>query len=281
MIKLAKSAEIVAIMLTAMPLNVMATEAESSRCRIYSGQKVAPVTFEAVAAIVSKLPNQKGEFESTTQFEARVAVSRNGQASTYIMQTPFDPKFATYDADAGILRVEAWAIDNITTRWSGVFGYGTPFYERVKFTDSVGENIDVVVTESKMVTGSYRASNAFGTTINVRKERRVTKAVFEREAVYGENLFFPPHPYSATQSYVIDEVPASPDVARHMKSTMRAALVIEPKAPFYATGKVDWGEPTLQAPTDIDESQIAIIADIQCVLILDDSGAVISSIPTR
>lgn len=267
--------------LTAVVIGICALPAQAKAatdCPSYLEQVVNPVTFDVLAAKVSKLPSKKDEFETTAQFESRVSDALNGQPETYIVSIPFDSEHVIYDADAQRLRVNSYAFDNATTKWNGVFGYGTPFDGQVKYSP-LG-NVDIVVSETKSLAGSYQGSNAFGVKMKVQKERRTTKAIFDREAKYGEDLFFAPGAPVGHSPVVLD-FEATPELARKFKPKFRAALVISPKPPFHAVGKVEWGEPTIKRPLDIDETLIAVIADIQCALLTDETHRVAASITTR
>lgn len=255
--------------------------AHAEECTAYIGKTIHPVSIDVVIATVSNLPNAKWEFESSKDYEDRLAKAKSGTPPIFIVASPLDEKQIDYDADNKKFRIKSFAIDNINTTYDGVFGYGTLLYEKVKYSNR--DNIDLVVSTVESKNGTYRAKNMFGVDVKVEKVNRTTKAVFEREAVYGEDLFFPPQPYgSASRSNVIVEFSdTSPDVARKTKSSMKAAIVIAPKPPFYAKGKVGWGEPTLEAPIDIDETLEVVVADIKCVLITNQDGKVNVAIPTR
>lgn len=255
--------------------------AHAEECNAYVGKTIHPVSIDVTIATVSKLPNAKGEFESTKEYDGRLAKAKSDMPSKFIVTTLLDEKQIDYDADNKKLRIKSFAIDSINTTYDGVFGYGTQLYEKLKYSNR--DNIDLVVSTNESKNGTYRGKNIFGVDVTVEKVKRTTKAVFERESAYGEDLFFPPQPSgSASRSNVIAEFPdIPPNVARKIKGSMKAAIVIVPKPPYFAKGKVSWGEPTIEAPIDIDEALEVVVADIQCVLITNQDGKVIAAIPTR
>lgn len=265
-------------------LLILATFASASAnaqtCESYAGQIIAPVSIETVIAATSKLPSQKDEFETTEQFNARLVSALGTVNGNYIVATKFDPKYAVYDADTQRFKIESYALDNINASWDGVFGYGTPHYGKVKHSSVMG-GIDIVVSYSEATAGTYRGTNAFGASTTITKVRRVVKAIYDREAQYGETLFAPAPKRGETSNTTIAELQADAMTAKTLKNSFKSAVVIVPKSPWYGQGKKDWGEPTLDNPQDVDETVIGVIADIQCALITDGSNKVLAAIPTR
>lgn len=161
--------------------------AQTSVCDTYVGRAVTPTTFDAAAAILKRFPAEKGEYETTTAYEARLAAARAAIPSTLIITSTLDPTYLKYNADAGSLEVVAYALRNINTDYSSVFGYGTPYYEKVKYSSF--DNIDWVLSETESVTGSFVGSNAFGAQVLVNKILRIDKSIFQGEAEFGTDLW--------------------------------------------------------------------------------------------
>lgn len=249
-------------------------------CETYVGQIIAPLSIETVIAATSKLPSQKDEFETTEQFNTRVINALGTVSGSYIITTKFNPEYAVYDADTQRFKIEYYALDNINASWEAVFGYGDPLYGKVKYSQVSG-GIDIVVSYVEDLTGTYRGTNAFGASTTITKIRRTVKGIYDREAQYGETLFAPAPKYGEKTNTTIVELHADAMTARTLKSAFKAAVVIVPKSPWYGDEKKNWGKPTLQAPRDIDETVIAVIADIQCALITDSSNKVLAATPTR
>lgn len=248
-------------------------------CATYEGQSVSLVSVDTLILAVSNLPNERDEFETSEQFRARVQTSLEGVRKTYVVQTMFDAEQAVYDADRQHFSIKSYALDNMNASWEAVFGYGRPLFERVKFSPL--RNLDIVVSSSERVTGTYEASNAFGASATISEISRVTVGIFDREAVYGESLFFRDREEERAVDQVIGTIPAEPEIARDLKGAMRGAVVIAPKAPWYGVGHKRWGRPTISKPRDIKETVSAVIADIQCALVLDGSNRVLLSVQTR
>lgn len=60
-----------------------------------------------------------------------------------------------------------------------------------------------------------------------------------------------------------------------------AAVVVTPKWPFFAKGKVSYGPPTMMRPTEIDETLEVGVVDFHCALLTNSAGKVFGAITTR
>lgn len=260
-----------------------ATNTQAAGCTGYAGQTVAPGTIDDLLVELAKLPSLKDEFETTKAFEARMAAATAGTEQLRIVWVPLDSKYIKYDADARKLSVQVYAMANERTDYHGVFGYGTPYDGKIKTAlGTLGTNINIVVRKPEETDGSFTGQNNFGAATNVTRVKRYTQALFEREGERGEDLFFPNEAAATARKHVIVEFPeTSADIAKIAKAAFKAAVVIAPKWPFYAKGKVLWGPPTIQRPTLIDESLEVAVIDFQCALLTDGTGKVFAAIDTR
>lgn len=78
---------------------VDAENAKSALCKSYVGKLVVPATFNALATTLPKR-TVKGEFETTAQYQARIAATPNsGSANLSVLVLPVDRSFVRYDAD--------------------------------------------------------------------------------------------------------------------------------------------------------------------------------------
>lgn len=272
-------------LLTAFVIVCLACSAnvKAESCAQYAGQAVTPSTIEDLLVEQAKLPNLKDEFETTQAFEARVVAATAKNQQSRIVWIPVDSKYVVYDADARMLSVQIYALANQNTDYYGVFGYGTPYDGKVKTSlSTLGANINIVVNKREEKDGSFTGQNSFGAVTNVTRVRRSTQALFERGGARGEDLFFPNEATATARKRVIVEFPdTSADIAKIVKATLRAAVVIAPKWPFYAKGKVPSGPPTMQRPTLVDETLEVAVVDFQCALLTDESGKVFAAIDTR
>lgn len=231
------------------------------------------MTFEMAASALKGVSADKGEYETTAAYEARMSAARSALPSTIIISSRLDPEYLKYNADAGSLEVTSYALRNINTDYSSVFGYGTPYYDKIKYSSY--DNIDWVVSQTESKTGSYIASNAFGAHVRVDKIFRMDEAIFEGEADFGTDFWLP-----ADKDAKLGSIPMSVDEAKQFKATGKAAVVVEPKWPFYAEGIKHW-EPNFESRIDVTNPVRVIVADIQCGLLLSAANKVVGAYSTR
>lgn len=97
-----------------------AEDHKSPLCKGYIGKVVTPSSFSALALRLTP-PAAKGEFETTAQYNARVAASRSAPPTApVVLALPTDRDFISYDADTSLMLIQA-----------GAFGAG-------RFSDDAG-----------------------------------------------------------------------------------------------------------------------------------------------
>jgi hypothetical protein len=245
-------------------------------CPTYIGQTVTLNSFDSVVTSLKAIPTGKGEYETTAAFEARVATAKGGMPDTVTIPGIFSAKYINYDADTSSLKIQAYALRNLNTEYSYVFGYGTPYYGKVKYS-SLG-NRDVVVFEKETSNGTYVAANAYGAKVTVTKITRIQKAIFEGEhGRYNEDLFVD---QKKGVDALLGSVPMSIPAAQALKEKGKIAFVVKPKWPFYAEGIRHWG-PKIANPTDVSNPIQVIVGDIQCGLLLNPANKVVAAYTTR
>lgn len=260
----------------AIAMMLVPSMASAQSCESYVGQTVTLNSFNVVAAAMKKMPAVKGEYETTAQYEARIAAARGSTPETVILPGVFSPKYMTYDADAGVLKVQAYALRNINTSYGDVFGYGSPYYEKVKYSSL--DNIDAVLSQKETPTGTYTASNAYGAKALVTKITRLDQAVFEGEADFRKgDLFVDQKPGVDAQ---LGTIAMTIPEAQAFKAGGKVAFVAKPKWPYYAEGKRTY-EPKIDSPTEVNNVIQVIVADIQCGLVLSPTNKVLAAYTTR
>ena len=248
------------------------TSALAQSCESWVGQEAELATFDTVVEQLRTAPLERGEYETTAEFEQRQSRSAASIPDRIVIQGIFDPKHVTYDADAASLRVSAFALRNLNTDYSRVFGFGTAFDGKVDY--GAYSNVDVVVFQSETATGTYTASNAYGAYRTVTEITRVQKAIFDREAVGFSDEPFVSQAKGSDAN--IGTVPMSVPETKAIKATGKVAYVASPKWPYYATGIKTW-DPTISRPTDVTNHIEVIVADLQCALLLSANNFVIAA----
>ena len=84
-----------------------------AQCPLLIGDKVTVESPESAWTALQSNTLEKGEFETTAQFEARKASSNISSIDTAIIQTTVDRDEIKYDADNGQFTIVTYAWDNI------------------------------------------------------------------------------------------------------------------------------------------------------------------------
>ncbi len=257
------------IALVAIPTAFMATSANAqSQCDQYVDQIIAPKTFaQAVAAL--NIPTPKGEFETTAAYQARVAGS--GETGPLIVsKQPEDRKYLEYDADRQLFAVKSYFFHNTN------FPVWETFYHAKNGVEAgiTYNNIDVVISETETVTGTYESQNSYGAKATVTKITRTYEAIFDRKANYKETLF-------PSSDVTVGYFPMEISQAQSFKSQVRIAFVVSPKSPYVTRAEFSYGTTTVRNPTDVKVNATVLNADIQCALLMDASNKVLAAFATR
>jgi len=238
-------------------------------CASYVGRQVSPQPFDKAVSHIAKIA-PRSEFETTEQFNARVAAATSQSAQSLIIAKAVeDYSHFAYDADRQKLIIKSYAFDNKNFDAWRIF-----FLADVKepVASTLG-NIDVYIGETDKTVGSYIGTNAFGVSMRVRKIQRSTYAIFQRSAPGINDSIF----VDQDRKGVIGEIAMAPDVARTLKPKLKIAFVVKPKAPFIVRANYSGDAPTIDDPEEIDVTATMLIADIQCGLVLDHKSEVIGS----
>ena len=256
-----------------------------NRCSSYIGQVETPQTFNDVTAAFANL-KPKDEFETTAQYDARKAAalaSTAGLAIISMAQARADD--TVYDADTQTLQIMNGAFSN------GGFDTSSAFRSaNINIPTSPFQNFEAVVAQSDTPTGAYAASNAYGAGTTVTKISRKSEVIFDSKEpdVLGNDLF-PTAARNAMKAvdrmgvfrYVIGGIPLSPDAAKIVKPTLKFALVVRPKEPYFVQGTHFSSFPTIQNPREVQEQFSILFADFQCGLVMDSNNKVLGAYPMK
>ncbi len=244
-------------------------------CESYIAQTVKPMTYDAVEKIVSEVPEEKGEFETTAAFNERVAAFGLSLPNSFLVGYDLigaDP--LKYDADSQHMKISSYGLTGYADYYRDK-GYGVMWGANKDINDkwkSVFRDypLDIVVSEAQKVTGRYKGSNALGASVTVKEITKTTNIIFERDLNTNEDMF-------ATQqdkNYNF-RIPMSVEEAKALKKQANAAALIVPMAPYFYK---DWGVayPTFSSPTKVIDKFLVVVANIQCVFLLDRTNKVAS-----
>jgi len=243
---------------------VDAENGKSTLCKGYVGKTVVPANFDAVAKRLSGV-RQKGEYETTSTYEARRAAAVAGAGGPIVLALPTDREYIRYDADTKTMTIAA-----------GAFAAGRlsdePQPEMALFLAtprSLQGGVVVPHSHSERLLSAHTARNGFGASLRVSEIERHTKALHVTTA----KLFsFPPRDSSPIMA-LTSTVAAAPRI----KQTIKVALLAEPTEPYLISGSMDGAAATVSKPTHYTELVSAIVVKPLCGLLLDAQFHVLAS----
>jgi len=255
-----------AVMTMAAAASLWPATAQSKPCAEYVGETVNVIAFEQAVAGLGKV-DPKGEFETTSQYEARIAgVGSSGPL--IIGKKPEGSEYFLYDADRQLLFVKTYAFHNTNMGWWSAFYDAKP----AGITASTMYNKAVVISQNDKPAGSYVAQNSYGAKATVTKIERSVTSIFESEASsYKDRLFV------NEADGVLGTLPMDVATAQRTKPALKTAFVVVPKAPYLVQGSHSVGKTTVTNPTDVTEHYKILIADMQCGLLMDGGSKVLAA----
>lgn len=259
----------VGISLCLLPVTCLHAQSQSV-CKNYQDQIVEPITIDAALLKFKNAQIAKDEFETTAQFQARQSSAIGGAVSPLIISKHVDQKYIKYNADSQEFTIETYLFDNENMDYE-VLGYPSPLPNK-----EIG-NIDVVITETESVGGTYIASNSYGAKTTVSKILRTTKGIFDKPSpsIIG-NIF-----NTGREDSTLISLKLTPEKAREIKPLLKIAFLVVPKAPFIVHGSGKVGKTTIDSPLDVTNDLTVLTADIQCGFLTDSSNKVLGSFPTN
>lgn len=253
------------------------------RCSIQAGDLIEFQQANTFYAQLREGVEPKGEFETTKAYATRLASAKeeNQTNQPVIIEGIYDPEKVTYDADREVFMVEAAAWDNTIEDVVPLFGYSSNSGIGMD-TDS---NYAVGLLREDIETGSYMASNAYGASTLVKRYESVTYSVFDlptnsgAKPDFGATLLLDRQHTQWARGVGKQELllPIPTDRAPEFRDNIRVGVLVSPKAPFFKEGTVKV-PPTIRNPVEADLTTKAILADIECAILADQSGRVLTTI---
>ena len=247
-----------------------------NECAKRVGTTIVPQSFDQTLAPLPKAILPKGEFETTSAYDARVAVVSGRLTSAVVMARPVDaqtyPEPVFFDADLQLLKIRNTAFDWGTANWDLAFVLADQKYP-------VGRgryHAATVISRTDRPTGTYKAANRFGTPMTVSKISRTTDSLWAHTGRDKDDHLFAGNPHS-----IIGSIALSADQVKILKPRIRFALVVVPKYPFLVTGKLLETVPTMDDSRLVTERFRILIADVQCGLVLDGANNILGAYPVK
>lgn len=235
------------------------------------GDTVNPINVNTLLDKVSKLNTVKDEYETQTAYEQRMLNYQSQLQSSYVVTAPLDKDKVKYDAENKTLNVNYDAVGYRNLRRFAVL---------MKI---------VAITKPE---GFYKASNAYGASIDVKKIHEDSVYIFDKREDHPDSYQLPGSGFfqpsidipaifkSNGTPYLVSFQNLEPSLAKEIKNNLQATIVFSLKPPFYVKDKGFNPAPTFQNPIDIDEDEVNVYADINSILLLD-GNKVIAVIVTR
>lgn len=224
----------------------------------------------------------KDEFETTAQFqERRRQVQQALNGSELVIEGTYDPEFVAYNADRQLFQVMTLAWDNLAFPVTGALGR----QNSIGAVSGWSRDYAVALSQSDEATGQYEAQNGYGASTTVTKVNRTTIGVFDKSYKPADSLGRLPEEWQRDSyvtrwsdvlrentNYEAVSFAVAPDEARMLKPDMRVAVVMRPKAPYFAEGSFT-NSPTRSSPIELNWHVAALVGDIQCVVLTDKDGS--------
>ncbi len=262
----------VALLLWALP-----AAANAASCESYVGQTVAPQTFAAVVARVAAIA-AKGKGETAAQVESRKAAAlASASGPLVIAKEPEAQEYFEYDAAAQKLGIVEYAFQNKYFNVKKAFsaaGYGG-------IASETGTDFQAVIEQAEKDVASPSAGNSSGAK-QVGKLQLTSKVIYERAAPYREDDWVV-HLFAsaAPKPHFVGTLPMTLAEATALRPRLKLAFVVEPKAPFFVSGRLKYGATPHLEEVDSTEDFQVLVADFQCGLVLTDAGKVLGAYPTK
>lgn len=207
---------------------------------------------------------EKDEFESTSQYEARMAAASEGLFPEVTAIELSFPSLTEYDADKQMVTVSRFSLSSTCLLLETALPAAAKAFTFKKPPGgyALGSPYCLVHEVERTEGASYEASNSYGATVNV------TPITIKQEGLYfgygyvGQELI----PYSPTNDIFSFE--AAPEEARSLKDNAVLVFGISPKAPFYVPGSYYIGA-KIRSPQSLTFKLDLLATELICVGIGD------------
>lgn len=241
------------------------------------------VSFDALFAKRSDVVPQKGEFETTAQYEARRKAAQ--PLGLMLVEVEVNTDRFKYDADG-----QRFLINTIYLEPSDLpFTRDLREQEQRQMLEVYGSGYDyhspVMLMAYDRVTSeeNYQAQNAYGATFMVTDRKRTKAVVFDNPGRKGGKGIYDTFVAEKKRSDdvgTILSVPANIEVAPSLKGSLRAVAWLEPRPPFFDQ-RDEYSPATASLPIAETTDYRIVHADLKCFGIRDSEGNLLAHWKTR
>ncbi len=260
---------------TSLPAQVQPSPDVAACANLSPGLIVKPTLFADLWTRLARIPAEKGEFETSKDFDSRVSENLRGLSRQYLLSAYLDLEETgggltgtySYDPDTQEMGIRPSvfnsALGDIAHPEAGTGGGG------------------VTITAHSAPAGRYIATNAMNAHIVVERTLRTEELVYDHTVSFSDQVKRQGmHLFSAgDEDYTpLFELSMPPERARAFKKQLKIYVVVSPKAPYSATDK-RLIPATFDDPSEVLVKTEWIVADVTCAILTGEGGKVIATRP--
>lgn len=256
-----------------------ATSEAANKCLANPGDQIEILEPKAVFESLINPITDKGEFETTEEFDLRTRDRISELTQPIWVKATFDPTYAKFDADSSSFIIKTYAWDNLGVGVKSVFHSGNQYGIDPGFSPR-----KVGLSNERNPTGhSYIAKNSMGAEVTVFEVEQNHFGIYDRPGEWGgaatANKWITDS--TAKSDYGSDDpsisVKMDREQAKRFRTTTTAAILVRPKPPFKAHN-VHRMTPTFTSPIEGNWHTYIIVADILCAALTNEDDQVIALI---
>jgi len=224
-------------------------------CSVYDGR---PVHFDDAQAAVSALSIQKGEYETTAEFQTRVEQAGGSLQDVAVFRTTSEGR-PSYNADeeAAVFYIKNFGLQNANLGGAALSGMG------VRFSGLNSEKqYSFLLSSTTTPTGSYVGTTALGV------RTRITKNIEHETYLIHDG------PDPREWIWGIDYPPS---IARALLPTLKSAIVVDLSRPASFRGDLTTTTPELDHPYENTLRFSLLIGRFACGLMYTPDGKVVAT----
>jgi hypothetical protein len=211
---------------------------KSALCASYVGKVVTPTAFSTLALKFAP-PAPKGEFETTAQYNARVAAAQSRVSpQPVVVAIPVDRSFLNYDADGKLMAVREGAFG------AGVFSKILDVQVTAEYfgliPDDIAKGTPIPHSKTERLLRTYAGQSGLGIPAKVSEIERQSNVIYHA----GPRLFS----FTRDEDSMVLAFRVLPPQAPAMKQSLKLALAVVPRAPYFFRNEDMGAKPTLAKP---------------------------------
>lgn len=272
-----------------------AVSAGDRTCPVKVGETVTFATANQTAQAVKVKDIVRDEFESLEAFEARKAAAGPiNRPEQVIVAGNYDPRYVTYDPDAERYRINKWAWARVNSTYEKAnYAVNKAYYDAQPTGAFRAPAAPVFGVGLSWVVNAYdtaEASNAMGAKTTITKTMTTAIGIFDTSLPDARSYRDPRLPgwdvvkepaqsrefsFSDTDEVAYFDLPL--EEAQKLRKDFLVGFAARPKAPYFWE-QSEMSEATFSNPVQDMHFDHVIIADIQCAILTDLNGKVLTTI---